>query len=144
MNIPGVRLLVPLALLGGMAGASAVFPPAACQIGPVSSSVMTYQVPTGARGTLNFRVRCPAGQTYVVRLSTPEGPLLGANAALRFLGAGQSEAVMSLTDLPADLTVSGERDFSLSLRAEPGQWKLVGGTYRTNLEIGTEPLAPPL
>ena len=143
MNIPRVRLLGSLALLTGMAGATAFSPPATCQIGPVSSSVMTYQVPKGAQGTLNFTVRCPVGQTFVVRLSTPEGPLLGANAALRFFGAGQTVAVMSLVDLPEDLTVSGERAFSLSLRAEPGRWGLAGGTYRTNLEIGTEP-EPPL
>lgn len=144
MNILSTRLLGTLALLSGTAGATAVSPPATCQIGPVSSSAMTYRVPTGAQGTLSFRVRCPAGQTFVLRLSTPEGPVTGPNAALRFYGAGQREVVMSLVDLPGDLTVSGEREFSLNLRAEPGRWELVGGTYRTNLEIGTEPLGSAL
>ncbi|KQR01086.1 hypothetical protein [Deinococcus sp. Leaf326] len=144
MNTPSARLLGTLALLTGMAGASASSPPATCQIGPVSSSPMTYRVPTGAQGTLNFRVRCPAGQVFVLRLSTPEGPVMGANASLRFYGTGQSSAVMSLVDLPEDLTVSGEREFSLNLRAQAGQWDLGGGAYRVNLEIGTEPLSSSL
>ncbi|MVN87734.1 hypothetical protein GO986_13290 [Deinococcus sp. HMF7620] len=124
-----------LLLLWTAASASPSSPAASCQIVQLTANLAPYRAPTGARGTVHFRVNCPAAGRYVVALSTPDGPLSGPVATLRLRGHwGEAQAHLTL---PLDLTVSGSRTFDLNVQVAPGQWRLAGGDYELPFTVST-------
>ncbi|MBZ9716022.1 hypothetical protein [Deinococcus multiflagellatus] len=138
-----IRPLIPLLLLGTVASAAAApgTSTAGCQIAQLAADLGPYRAPTGARGTVVFRVDCPGTGRYAVTLSTPNGPLSGPVAQVRLRGKwGEAQALLTM---PLDLTVTGSRTFNLSVQVIPGQWQLAGGDYEVPLTVSTKRLDVP-
>lgn len=122
-------LFIPLLATSALAAPPA---PPACRVSDLRAELGAYTMPRGAEGTLSFRVSCPPGQRARVVLLAPGGPLTGPQATVWLAGPG-APAVVTV-ELP-DLSVQGERHFTLALRAAPGQRALAGGLHSAPLEV---------